>query len=495
MEGYAEFLGQVDPRWFQRLNPSSTGYRSFQKSSGAVTVADRDGEVTQLVQGDRHVALVAGVGGFPPGQHHSTLRLRVGRWRPAALSVTSHLRWLPFIDASRKPSRQEPDPHTNVHYPDSMPPQPLAGKSFGLYTPGLVWRDPDAAKNLLLLFDGLALVAPAEYQERILRRHEWFTAGLDRHGALLMIDPADIFDDDTASAFISHIDDITGNSDLLAALKRAPAYRSITIDSRFTGTLGKTVGDLVFEDLHGKGLASSPRVVGEYMRMGGMYFQEASVPVILYGLVMTMWTGVVRDYAARLGADFSPVTDDAYDHDYPTVVLGPLGHLIQENRQILRPFGSGAGNPQLAQLFVGDIHRFGIDLSAAPIEDIIGFRHAHSQLLDTYLAGLTETALLASAAKSHAEQEHVIRQRSTNLADQAAEIQNRARRDFAILTTELGVAVSAIVTSAIADNPLAILLGGVTAAATAAKLSLPTQASQYRYLLVAKERFRYRPWN
>ena len=66
---------------------------------------------------------------------------------------------------------------------------PEQRKEMAFYYPGEIWVDSDWIKNLILFFDGIALLVPGYKIDDLEEREPWLVTGLKEHGLLHIIDP------------------------------------------------------------------------------------------------------------------------------------------------------------------------------------------------------------------------------------------------------------------------------------------------------------------
>ena len=62
------------------------------------------------------------------------------------------------------------------------------------YYPGPMWFSGDALKNLLLFFDGIALLVPRYMLDRPERREPWLVGPLRKAGLLHLLEPETLVD-------------------------------------------------------------------------------------------------------------------------------------------------------------------------------------------------------------------------------------------------------------------------------------------------------------
>jgi hypothetical protein len=63
------------------------------------------------------------------------------------------------------------------------------GSELAFYYPGPIWRDTDVMKNMILFFDGIALLVPAYMVDRVELADPALVAGLREHDLLRVLDP------------------------------------------------------------------------------------------------------------------------------------------------------------------------------------------------------------------------------------------------------------------------------------------------------------------
>src|SRR5207253_1547841 len=75
----------------------------------------------------------------------------------------------------------------------------MSPQSYAFYFPGPAWYDAGSILNMLLFFDGVALLTPAHVRDRVLETSPQLARALLDRGELLRLDPADVIDDALAN--------------------------------------------------------------------------------------------------------------------------------------------------------------------------------------------------------------------------------------------------------------------------------------------------------
>ena len=126
------------------------------------------------------------------------------------------------------------------------------------YYPGWIWNDFGFSKNLLLFFDGVALLVPEYMQNRVdLVDHELTVPLLDA-GLLHKLKPEDLVDKAATEKLARSLADIleTGALDSLAS--GAPRFHELSY-SRLGGFGDQQLADGIIHELKARGLAGDSK--------------------------------------------------------------------------------------------------------------------------------------------------------------------------------------------------------------------------------------------
>src|SRR5438045_1605185 len=91
---------------------------------------------------------------------------------------------------------------------DSSGKPPSNLEDWAFYYPGPVWSDPDAIKNLVLFFDGLAVLVPKYLRGKPLRVDPAIAAGLSQNGLLRELEPETFIDRAAAEELATNLVDL-----------------------------------------------------------------------------------------------------------------------------------------------------------------------------------------------------------------------------------------------------------------------------------------------
>src|SRR5712692_2006504 len=98
--------------------------------------------------------------------------------------------------------------------PRSAPEFPSTLQDWAFYYPGPVWSDADAIKNLVLFFDGLAVLVPNYLQGKPLRVDPAIAAGLSQNGLLRELQPETFIDRAAAEELATNLVDLLASGAL-----------------------------------------------------------------------------------------------------------------------------------------------------------------------------------------------------------------------------------------------------------------------------------------
>ena len=220
------------------------------------------------------------------------------------------------------------------------------------YYPGQYWRNPDWAKNLILFFDGIAMLIP-EYMEDHGRFDDFpIISSLKDHGLFHVIRPENSVGSKETKALTKALVEIidSGRLDHLTKASHKDAERS-SFGSLSMSRLGysgnKELANSIFQELKARGLADDSE-------------DGVSIPMnrTVRTLILVLLAQILRPKGDDMGMTLSPATDR------------PM--LVDALKEIIM-------NPDASTQSIGDIVSFdmamvGVDLRSVPMEEILDFR-------------------------------------------------------------------------------------------------------------------------
>ncbi len=331
-----------------------------------------------------------------------------------------------------------------------------ATKEVAYYYPNWMWECGDWIKNLILFFDGIAILLPAYKKGDPERLDPPIVEGLKMHNLLYIIEPEKAVDKPTTEKLATILTDVI-TSGALDKLDKSTNFQTLSKSRMgYYGDAG--LAKMIFEELKQRGLAEDSR-------------DGLSIPLhpMVRTLILTLLSQLVRPYGTTLGAELSPVTD------VPAIV-GSLNELLSLNR-IATP----------GSVVEFDLNTVSVDLGAFPIDEVLDFRRQYYTEHRAYCLAARSFANALSRMNPD-EREHEFAERQATLEEIAAQLRDHARKAWrkpaSFALTLLGAAIAAH------GNPLGALISAVSAA-VGYQSPKPPDTDVYSYLFRAQQKFGY----
>ena len=228
--------------------------------------------------------------------------------------------------------------------------------------PGQYWRDPDWIKNLILFFDGIAMLIPEYIRVSGKFDDEPIIVSLKEHGLFQVIRPEESVGkqetEQLAEAFVEII--TSGRLDHLTKKPVSRADRS-SFGSLSRSRLGHNgdneLADLIFKELKERNLADDSE-------------DGVSIPMhmTVCALVLILLAQILRSRGESMGVTLSPVTDRA--------------HLVTGLSEII---ASPTSSPSsVGEIVSFDMAMVGVDLASIPMDEVLDFRRQNYSLHRNY---------------------------------------------------------------------------------------------------------------
>jgi hypothetical protein len=289
------------------------------------------------------------------------------------------------------------------------------------YYPNPYWHDSDWAKNIILFFDGIALLIP-EYMADYYGSDDLpVIEGMNEENLLHVLRPETLVDKSVAEQLTQILDESI-RSGVFDSLKNdESAFGSISW-SRLGWRGDHELAQIIVDDLKAKGLARDSE--------DGM-----SVPIHsqVRSTILILLSQLLKDKGPSLGFQLSPTTDQ------PRVV------------EALSEFLNSPQLPTSGHVVSFDLKQVGIDLGSVPIDEVLSFRKENHGDYKTYLHSIKQfTAELSS--KDEGERQLAFQERQKTLDELGAALLESARKAWkkpasfmlGLTGTAAGVASSAI---------------------------------------------------
>jgi hypothetical protein len=334
----------------------------------------------------------------------------------------------------------------------SQPPE------LAFYYPNPIWMDGDWVKNLLLFFDGIALLVPSYMKDSIEEFDPAIVSGLREHNLLHIIEPEEAVDKAAAEALASVMIGIIASGSLDSLARDSTAFREIS-RSRMGYYGNEDLAQMIFVELKKRGLAQESK-------------DGVSIPMhpLVRSLVLTLLSQILRPFGQRLQAELNPVTDRSQ-------LVASLVELLN------LPTSPGCGN-----VVSFDLATVGVDLASVPMNEIVSFRQEHKAMYSDYRRSVRQFAYELSKM-SKEERDLAFEARQAELDRTAADLRRLARSAWKKAASFAMTLAGAAWTFVTGDHLGAILAGG--GALVGVELSGHKDVGAYSYLFRARERYPY----
>ncbi len=327
---------------------------------------------------------------------------------------------------------------------------------FAFYYPGPVWRNSDWIKNLVLFFDGVALLVPSYIRDKPFRLDPSTTAGLEEYGLLKIIEPETFIDKRATENLAAQLTDIITSGCLDDLATKPTQFHEISY-SRLGGMADAGLASMIYDELKQRGLARPTE-------------DGLSIPMhpMVRSLILVLLAQILRPVGREHGFDLWPTTDREDVHK-------GLGELLS------LPIMASASH--VVSL---DLETVGIDLSAVPIQDILEFRAEYREDYRSYTRQLRQFIYDAGRLTS-ADDANILKHRQNEISFAARSLRANTIRTWG-RRAAFGLSLAGAVWTIGTQDRLSGLFTATSAIAGLATTT-PVEASAYSYLFSARQRF------
>lgn len=170
-------------------------------------------------------------------------------------------------------------------------------KDVAFYYPGPLWYSAGWVKNLLLFFDGLALLVPSYMRGRPFEFEPEMANPLTSEGLLHILEPETLVDEQATKQLATALTDIIASGVLDPLAKKRTKFQELSW-SRLGGYGDESLARMIFEELKRRNLAEDTK-------------DGVSIPMhpMVRSLVLVLLAQILRPRGQNLGLDLSPATD------------------------------------------------------------------------------------------------------------------------------------------------------------------------------------------
>ena len=217
-------------------------------------------------------------------------------------------------------------------------------RELAFYYPGPVWHSGEWVKNLILFFDGTALLVPEYIKDKPDLVDPVITAGLRKEGLLHILEPEKIVDKAATKKLAEAISEVIASGMLDDLTKGATEFHELSF-SRLGGYGDHSLAEQIFKSLKKKGLARDSE-------------DGVSIPMhpMVRALVLVLLAQILRPHGATIKAELSPATDRPQ-------LIGALNEVL-----------SVPSVPSSGNVVASDLETVGVDLGSVPIDEVLAFR-------------------------------------------------------------------------------------------------------------------------
>lgn len=331
-----------------------------------------------------------------------------------------------------------------------------ARPDIAFYYPNPIWSHPDRIKNLILFFDGVALLVPSYMRERPFAVDQQLAPELQDRGLLRILEPETFITRDAAVALGETMGKVLALGALDDLAKKPTQFYELSF-SRLGYMADETIGKALYDELRRRNLATESQ-------------DGVSVPMhaMARAIILVLLAQLLRPAGREKGLELCPATDR------------PEIHVA------LREFLSLPTLVSSTHVVSMDVRDVGLDVSQVPVDELIDFRKQNGKLYRRYARALREFVRDARRMDS-TERIAALRDRRAEIRDLGSDVRAASRRAWRRGSAfTLGVAGAAWKASQ-GDVLGALLALGAGAVGAEFKRSVDTGA--YSYIFAAKAKF------
>lgn len=323
------------------------------------------------------------------------------------------------------------------------------------YYPGWIWGSAPFIKNLLLFFDGVALLVPEYMKHRVETVDPEVTQPLLDRGLLHILEPERAVDKSATESLAKAMVEILESGQLDSLAHDQTAFHELSY-SRIGRFGDQSLANSIIEKLKKRGLARDTE-------------DGFSIPMhpMVRGLVLVLQSQILRTKGKDFGLDLHPTTEQE--------------KMIQALSEILSDSSSASSGNVVAS----DIMTVGVDLKNVPLDEILSFRSDHDESLKEYARKVREFVILLSNTGPE-ERVKLQADRNQELTDLADCLMRKSVKAWK-RPASFALGIAGVSWSVATGDPLGAIIGGSSALLGRGN-SKEELSSPYSYLFRAKER-------
>lgn len=338
----------------------------------------------------------------------------------------------------------------------AKPRRPKALPEVAFYYPGPMWHSGEVLKNLLLFFDGVALLVPRYMKERPEEHDPVMVGPLRKAGLLHLLEPETLVDKTATHELTTAIGGLIRAGAFDGLEKEGTAFHELSY-SRLGGYGDPELAEAILEELKRRKLARDTR-------------DGVSIPMhpVVRATILVLLAQILRPKGPQVGMELSPATDRPQLVDALSEVLA-----------ISSPASAG-------RVVSFDLETVAPDLSAVPLDEVLDFRKAHHREFKEYARNVRQFVREVSGLPAR-ERERAFHDRQEQIRDLASDLKRTGwqawRRPASFALTIAGAAWTWKT-----GDPIGALLAAAGAVAGAIGEE-SKDVNAYSYLFQARSRY------
>ena len=325
------------------------------------------------------------------------------------------------------------------------------------YYPGWIWHSDNALKNLLLFFDGVALLVPEYMKERPEQFVPEIATPLLDANLLHLLKPEKMVDKATTEKLAEALTNIITSGVLDSLATEQTRYHELSY-SRLGGYGDAGLAQMIIEKLKARGLARD---------------SEDGVSVPLHPkvrlLVLVLLSQILPLQGANFGLALEPATDRL------------------EWVEALREFFSLLSLPSTGNVVATDIETVGVDLSLVPLDEVLSFRIEHREDYRAYRRAVKKFVRYLSLLPED-DRAAELDDRINEIKDHAEALNLQSQKAWSARLESFGFGITGVIWSSISGDLIGLIHGLISTIVGIPK-SEPVDYCSYSYLFQAANRY------
>jgi hypothetical protein len=318
-----------------------------------------------------------------------------------------------------------------------------------------MWDSGDWIKNLILFFDGVALLVPDYMRDKPRTVDPAIVVGLEEHNLLHILEPEKVIDAEATAQLATALDEILAAGSL-DSLEDADNFHELSM-SRLGYYGNEGLAKALFDELRKRGLARE----SEDGKSIPMHPQVRS-------LVLVLLSQIMRGYGPKMGARLSPVTDRA-------MMVNALAEML--SKKVI---------PTTGAVVAFDMATVSVDVGSIPIDEVLSFRQENLTKHRRYMLSARDFAQELSKLPEP-ERDEAFELRQAELDDLASDIRKAGRKAWK-KPAGLALSLTGAAVGLAHGNYLAACLAMGSSVANFSRASKPDTGA-YSYLFRVSERY------